>query len=182
MMNYRKFYLPLPAGKHCCKKRKEDVYMVTIFFEEVKYDVAYTLWKRAQMLGMKGEDKQNYEITPDDEDWIMRAMETASYNVKEKLEWAIKNNNARAASDEIKENQGQYDFVFGFDVPWLGSPNNMANCIHNYMVNYVLADWSSMAASDMLAHYQAEARKFLNRAHNEMNEVDVHKIIPNFFI
>ena len=171
-MDLKRFYLDKPHHFKCCHRVKEDVYAVTIMREEVLFDVAYSLWKRAQMLNIKGEDQRKYEITKDDMDWFDRQLQTAISHVKDKLQWAVTNNKARMVSDELDKPEHQYSIVLGFsDCFWNGSPNNLVTYVHDYAVNYILADWCGMSVPDLVAFHEKKARWNLNHAHFEVNEV-----------
>lgn len=165
-----------PHHSKCWHRVKEDVYAISIIREEVLYDVAYSLWKRAQMLGIKGEDLMKYEVKDEDMDWFDRQLVSAISHVKDKIGWAVTNNKGRMVSDELDKPDAGHDIVLGFsDCIWRGSPNSLVTYVHDYAVNCILADWCSMSVPELAALYEKKARWNLNHAQFEVNDVQLLK-------
>lgn len=175
----KRFYLHRPDEHRHFSKRpmgKGFECVVKLLRAEIEYDIKYSLWKRAQMLNIQGENARNYEITEDDEDWMIRQIETAAYIIRNKLSWALREDNkSRLSSDEILENPKEWNFVFIFDKGWIGSVNSIMNALHNYVVNFVLSEWCKIGLPDVWALYSSTSDDYLNMAYNEMDNYIIDK-------
>lgn len=171
--HHRRFTVPV----HDCRHNGMPVNyecVVKLMYAELEYDVRYTLWKRAQMNGVQGEATQLYEITDDDSDWLLRQFQTAAYNLRRKLSWALRRDNAgRMSSDELLEAPAEWNFHFVLDRGWGGSPDNLMNAMHAYVVNFAVAEWYKMSDMNMAAVYMDIADNYLRAAYYEMDNCSI---------
>lgn len=144
---------------------------VKLLYEELEYDVRYAVWKRGQMAGVAGaEASRLYEMTEEDNDWMLRRFSSAAADIRKKLSWALKKDNrSRMASDELLAPPTEWNFIFLFEKGWEGSPEVMMNAMHGYIVNKTISEW--FKASDMAtaAVYADMADNDLRTAYNEMD-------------
>lgn len=142
--------------------------VVKLLYAELEYDVRYVLWKRGRM-----DEKE------EDDDWMLRQFRTAEGNLRRRLSWALKmDNGSRMSSDELLETPTEYNFRFVFDRGWGGSPDNLTNAMHNYVVNLTISEWYKLSDMNMAASYTNIADNYLRAAYYEM---DNYSIEPPIF-
>lgn len=154
---------------------------VKLLYAELEYDVKYTVWKRGRMAGVSGpEASRLYEMTEEDDDWLLRQFQTAVHNIRRKLSWALgTDNGSRMSSDELLVQPTEWNFRFVFDKGWRGSPDVMMNAMHAYVVDFTVGAWYRMSDMDTAAVYAGLADDDLRAAYNEM---DNYSIEPPKFI
>lgn len=151
---------PRPACRckcEVCERKGKKQCVVTIYFDEVKYDVQYALWQKARFAqGLTEADKERFELRDEDNDWLARQIETYMSNAKSAVVFALPSTDKKVlATDSLVDVPEEYTLTMYLSPTWRGSADLVANALHSYVVNGLLKEWSLMARPDMAASYDA---------------------------
>ena len=152
---------PMRPACHCkcevCERKCKKQCVVTLYFDEVKYDVQYALWQKARFTPEITEaQKEKFELRNEDNDWLARQIETYMSNAKSVVVFALPSTDKKVlATDSLVDVPEEYTLTMYLSPTWRGSADLVANALHSYVVNGVLKEWSLMAQPDMAAAYGA---------------------------
>lgn len=155
-----------------------NVIAVKLLWSELEFDVKYAVAKRAKLAGIKGEQLKNFAFTPSDMDWLLRTIDTAIGNVKNKLKSALVDH-SHMASDELLKHPCEYNLIFRFDDEWLGNADTLMNLIHSYIVDYCTAEYLDMIPEVNTDKIKENCEAILLKAYDEINAIDLTDI-PRF--
>lgn len=153
---------PARPDCHCwCDVCRRDDYIqcvVTLYHDELKYDVQYALWQKARFAGITEAEKEKYELTDDDTDWLVRQIDTYMKEAKAAVAFAKPMAETKLlATDVLNATPEAYSLTLYLSPTWKGSADLVTNAIHNLVVNGVMREWALMAQPDMAATYEAIA-------------------------
>jgi hypothetical protein len=152
---------PMRPFCHCkcdvCSRKDYIQCIVTLYFDEIKYDVQYALWQKARFTAEITEaEKEKYELTDDDTDWLVRQIDTYVNNAKASVVFSKPMSEKKLlATDVLNTTPEEWSLTMRLSPTWRGSADLVASALHNYVVSGVMKEWSLMAQPDMAANYEA---------------------------
>lgn len=161
-----------PIHRHYFCQPRIGIYALYLYRNEIEYDINYELWRTSQSREMQSQSLDNFELSENDSDWLSRHIETAISNFRQSVAWATRgSDHTRQTTNESLGSRDSYQVVLSLHEPdWQGSVEHVCNCLHNYIVNYCLADFyriSNMPSESSVT--DAEARTWLRKAHHEVD-------------
>lgn len=155
------FLMGQPAVHRMAGHAKDGGLTVTLYYRELEYDVRYALWKHGQMAGAQGEAIYLYEIEEDEGDWLLRQLSSAVESMRGKLAWTLAEEGSDAVTDALSGTPESWTFRFKPGSRWESPAAGLADAMHTYVVDAVLAAWFKTGNMNVSTAYAAMAEAVL---------------------
>lgn len=146
------------------------IHTLTLYRNEIKFDIENKAFKYADTLDMSEKDRSRFDLRKNDTDWIDRCVDDAIGNINDMLgQFAV---DVEVADNDV-ETERSWTLEYSTGKGWLANESVIRTLVHDYIAKYCLADWFNVFNLNLSATFGSQADTILRRIHGKINAYDI---------